>query len=92
MIRIGTSGWVYPRWRGTFYPKGLVQRRELEYKAQRLNSVEINGSFYALGSEDPGVVGMPEKLTDLIRHPPFHPNAAGMEATALAIADHLRQP
>ncbi|WP_198156554.1 DUF72 domain-containing protein [Hoyosella altamirensis] len=48
MIRIGTSGWVYPRWRGTFYPKALVQRRELEYMAQRLNSVEINGSFYAL--------------------------------------------
>ncbi|AEF41253.1 SGNH/GDSL hydrolase family protein [Hoyosella subflava] len=47
---------------------------------------------HALGSEDPWVVGMPDKLTDLIRHPPFHPNAAGMEATALAIADHLRQP
>jgi uncharacterized protein YecE (DUF72 family) len=47
-IRIGTSGWVYPPWRGTFYPAGLTQRRELEHLSGRLNSVEVNGSFYAL--------------------------------------------
>ncbi|MBB5894571.1 uncharacterized protein YecE (DUF72 family) [Kutzneria kofuensis] len=46
MIRIGTSGWVYPPWRGTFYPKGVTQKRELAYLAERLNSVEINGTFY----------------------------------------------
>ncbi|WP_185064642.1 DUF72 domain-containing protein [Pseudonocardia eucalypti] len=45
---MGTSGWVYPPWRGEFYPKGLAHRRELEYLAGRLRSVEINGSFYAL--------------------------------------------
>ncbi|MCU1437253.1 MAG: hypothetical protein JWP66_340 [Naasia sp.] len=45
---IGTSGWRYAGWRGDFYPKGLVQRRELEYAAQRFDSVEINGSFYSL--------------------------------------------
>jgi uncharacterized protein YecE (DUF72 family) len=28
---IGISGWRYPGWRGTFYPAGLAQRRELEY-------------------------------------------------------------
>ncbi|MCR3720743.1 Uncharacterized conserved protein YecE, DUF72 family [Prauserella flava] len=47
-VRIGTSGWVYPPWRGTFYPRGLPQRRELEYLANRLSTVEINGSFYSL--------------------------------------------
>lgn len=31
-----------------FYPKGLVQRRELEYLSRQVNSVEINGSFYSL--------------------------------------------
>jgi uncharacterized protein YecE (DUF72 family) len=46
--RIGISGWTYPPWRGVFYPKGLAHRRELEYVAQHLTSVEINGSFYAL--------------------------------------------
>ncbi len=47
-IRVGISGWRYPRWRGDFYPKGLVQRRELAYAADRLSSIEINGTFYAL--------------------------------------------
>ncbi|MDB4949016.1 MAG: hypothetical protein JWM27_1665 [Gemmatimonadetes bacterium] len=48
MIRIGISGWRYPGWRGTFYPKGLPQRRELEYVGSMLSTVEINGSFYSL--------------------------------------------
>lgn len=47
-IRIGISGWRYPLWRGPFYPKGLPQREELRYAAERLNSIEINGSFYSL--------------------------------------------
>ncbi len=47
-IRIGISGWRYPPWRGVFYPKGLVQRSELAYAAERFGSVEINGSFYSL--------------------------------------------
>jgi uncharacterized protein YecE (DUF72 family) len=47
-LRIGISGWRYPGWRGKFYPKGLPQRRELEYASRILNSVEINGSFYSL--------------------------------------------
>src|SRR5215213_7942378 len=47
-IRIGISGWNYKPWRGVFYPKGLVQRRELEYASRQLNSIEINGSFYSL--------------------------------------------
>ena len=46
--RVGISGWRYKGWRGDFYPTGLVQRRELEYAASRLTSIEINGSFYSL--------------------------------------------
>lgn len=48
MIRIGTSGWAYPEWRGSFYPAGLPQRRELEYLSGRMPTVELNGSFYSL--------------------------------------------
>jgi uncharacterized protein YecE (DUF72 family) len=47
-IRIGISGWNYAGWRGDFYPKGLVQRLELGYAAERFSSIEINGSFYSL--------------------------------------------
>jgi uncharacterized protein YecE (DUF72 family) len=45
---VGTSGWRYPPWRGTFYPRGLVQRRELEHLSRLVPSIEINGSFYSL--------------------------------------------
>ena len=47
-VRVGISGWRYPPWRGEFYPPGLPQRDELRYVAERMNSVEINGSFYSL--------------------------------------------
>ena len=47
-IRTGISGWRYAPWRSVFYPKGLAQRRELEFASRRLTSIEVNGSFYAL--------------------------------------------
>ena len=47
-IRIGVSGWRYPPWRGPFYPKGLPQRRELEFASRVFASIELNGSFYSL--------------------------------------------
>ena len=47
-LRVGISGWRYRPWRGTFYPPGWPQARELEYAARHLNSVELNGSFYSL--------------------------------------------
>jgi len=45
---VGISGWRYAPWRGSFYPKGLTQKHELEYVSQHLETVEINGSFYSL--------------------------------------------
>ncbi|RIL03991.1 MAG: DUF72 domain-containing protein, partial [Proteobacteria bacterium] len=47
-IRIGISGWRYAGWRGVFYPRGLAQRRELEFASRVLATIEINGSFYSL--------------------------------------------
>lgn len=47
-VRIGISGWTYPPWRGAFFPEGWPQKRELEYAARQVNSIEINGSFYSL--------------------------------------------
>jgi|SRR5579863_2669735 uncharacterized protein YecE (DUF72 family) len=50
-IYVGIGGWVYEPWRGTFYPKGLPQKRELEYAGARLTGIEINGTYY--GSQKP---------------------------------------
>lgn len=51
-IRIGTSGWSYKHWRSRFYPSGLRQRDELAYIADKLDSVELNGTFYSLQRPD----------------------------------------
>jgi uncharacterized protein YecE (DUF72 family) len=51
VIRIGIGGWTYEPWRGTFYPDGLTQKRELEYASRQLTSIEINGTFY--GAQKP---------------------------------------
>jgi uncharacterized protein YecE (DUF72 family) len=45
--RIGISGWRYKPWRGVFYPKGLLQKDELSFASRQMNSIEINGTFYA---------------------------------------------
>ncbi len=46
-VRTGTAGWVFEPWRGTFFPEGLVQKKELAYAASRLTSIEINATFRA---------------------------------------------
>jgi uncharacterized protein YecE (DUF72 family) len=51
MIYVGIGGWVYPDWRDNFYPKGLPQKRELEYAGTHLTAIEINGTYY--GSQKP---------------------------------------
>ena len=45
-LRIGIGGWTYPPWRGTFYPEGLPQSRELEYASRQFGAIEINATFY----------------------------------------------
>lgn len=45
-IRVGVGGWTYEPWRGVFYPDGLTQKRELEFAAQHLTTIEIDSTFY----------------------------------------------
>jgi len=45
---VGIGGWNYEPWRGTFYPRGTPQSRELDYASRRVTSIEINGTFYRL--------------------------------------------
>src|SRR3989475_12881734 len=46
MLFAGTSGFSYAAWKGKFYPKQLAGSKMLSYYAERLNGVELNGSFY----------------------------------------------
>ena len=46
-IRIGIGGWSYAPWRGSFFPKGLAQSKELEFASRQFGAIEINGTFYS---------------------------------------------
>jgi len=45
-LRAGTSGFSYDEWEGSFYPEDLPAKARLAYYATRLNTVEINNTFY----------------------------------------------
>ena len=48
MIHVGTSGYSYPEWRGTFYPERFPPARMLPYYAERFRTVELNNTFYRM--------------------------------------------
>jgi uncharacterized protein YecE (DUF72 family) len=50
-IRVGTSGYNYPEWRGTFYPEKFPAAKMLGYYAERFPTVEINYTFYRIPNE-----------------------------------------
>ena len=47
-IWVGTSGYNYPEWRGTFYPKKFPTDKMLPYYAERFSTVEVNYTFYRM--------------------------------------------
>jgi uncharacterized protein YecE (DUF72 family) len=47
-LLVGTSGFSYPEWRGSFYPQGLPAEDMLRSYSERLPSVEINNTFYRM--------------------------------------------
>ena len=48
MVHVGTSGFSYPEWRGTFYPKRCPTARMLPWYAARFHTVELNNTFYRM--------------------------------------------
>ena len=51
MIWVGTSGYNYPEWKGSFYPETLPAAKMLPYYAERFSTVEINYTFYRAPNE-----------------------------------------
>jgi uncharacterized protein YecE (DUF72 family) len=47
-LYVGTSGFAYKEWKGSFYPEDLPQKRMLNYYGQRFRTVEINNTFYRM--------------------------------------------
>ena len=47
-LHVGTSGYSYKEWKGSFYPEDLSPKKMLSYYGERLKAVEINNTFYRL--------------------------------------------
>ena len=50
-VSVGTSGYSYKEWKGTFYPDDLPASKMLPFYAQHFRSVEINNTFYRMPEE-----------------------------------------
>jgi uncharacterized protein YecE (DUF72 family) len=48
VIHVGTSGYNYPEWKGSFYPPDLPAAKMLPFYAERFSTVEINYTFYRM--------------------------------------------
>jgi uncharacterized protein YecE (DUF72 family) len=76
-IYVGIGGWVYEPWRGSFYPKDLPRKRELEYASRHVTAIEINGTYY--GSQKPESFarwhdGVPDNFIFTLKGPRFATN------------------
>src|SRR5437764_1282826 len=47
-LYVGTSGFSYKEWKGTFYPQDLPAKQMLRYYGERFRAVEINNTFYRM--------------------------------------------
>jgi uncharacterized protein YecE (DUF72 family) len=64
-VFVGTSGWVYPHWRGRFYPNDLAAKKWLRFAAERFDALEVNTTFY--GSARPTTfAGWLAEVRDLV--------------------------
>ena len=48
VVHVGTSGYNYPEWKGSFYPENLATSKMLPYYGERFSTVEINYTFYRM--------------------------------------------
>ena len=51
-LRVGTSGYAYKEWKGSFYPEKFPDREMLHFYAQQFSTVEINHTFYRMPAEN----------------------------------------
>jgi uncharacterized protein YecE (DUF72 family) len=69
---IGTSGYNYPEWRGTFYPEKFPTTKMLAYYAERFRTVEVNYTFYKMPTEkllEGWAAGTPDGFTFTLKAP-----------------------
>jgi uncharacterized protein YecE (DUF72 family) len=71
-VRIGTSGWNYTEWRGSFYPTDLKPAGMLAYYAARFSTVEVNNTFYRMPTTkvvEGWAAAVPDTFTFVLKAP-----------------------
>src|SRR5260370_794954 len=76
-LLVGTSGYSYKEWKGSFYPQKLPDREMLSFYAKQFSTVEINHSFYRMPSQNQRETPSPK------RPPPSSPPPACAWKTTL---------
>lgn len=92
-IVVGTSGFSYPEWRGTFYPEGLPEKAMLSAYGERLPSVEINNTFYQMPKPalfEGWLQKVPENFTFAIKAPRRITHISKLENVDAAMALFLQ--
>ena len=94
-IRIGIGGWTYEPWRGgTFYPEGLVQKRELEFASRAVTAIEVNGTYYSSFKPDTFVkwaAEVPDDFVFAVKASRYATNRKRLDEGAESIAKFLGQ-
>jgi uncharacterized protein YecE (DUF72 family) len=99
---VGTSGYSYPKWKGSFYPAKFPNKDMLGYYASRFSSVEINNTFYrpptaellaGWAAQVPPhfrfVLKAPQEITHVKRLKEVSEQVASFTGTALTLGDRL---
>ena len=71
-VRVGTSGYNYPEWKGSFYPEDMKPARMLPYYAEQFSTVEINATFYRMPTSaavEGWAKAVPETFTFVLKAP-----------------------
>src|SRR3954463_3530874 len=71
-LYVGTSGYSYKEWKGTFYPEDLPDKQMLRYYGERFGSVEINNTFYRMPKAsmlEAWAVEVPENFRFVLKAP-----------------------
>jgi len=92
-VRVGTSGYSYKEWKGTFYPEGLPAAKMLSFYAERFDSVEINNTFYRM--PDAKTVGnwsqqVPDGFTFVLKAPQRITHQKGLAGAKADVAHFFK--
>jgi len=101
-LYVGTSGFSYKEWKGSFYPEDLPDKQMLRYYGERFRSVEINNTFYrmpkasvleAWAQEVPAefkfVLKAPQRITHMQRLKEVDDSVSFLLKTAAVLNDRL---